>query len=176
MAKINRETYASDEEFFIAHWLSEAEEAGLLSGIEYQPESFPLSGRIAVPYTKQLKTKTKKCEKFLFQPHIYTADFHFKVGPALQEFFINSEYLGTRWIIIDVKGSFNKFGDSKQFSINQKWVWDKFGTYVEKIIPEKLFKNTWVPSVCRFSPKIKKPVKKYIGVNTIKEFLRAINQ
>jgi len=50
-------------------------------------------------------------------------------------------------------------------------MWQKFRIYVEKIVPEKLFKKTWVPEACRWTPKQGKPVKKYVGVPVISEFL-----
>ena len=47
---------------------------------------------------------------------------------------------------------------------------DAPGVWV-KIVPEKLFKKSFVPEVCRFTPKRRQPVKKYFGVKTISEFL-----
>jgi hypothetical protein len=79
--------------------------------------------------------------------------------------------LGKNEVVVDIKGTFNKYGDPKQFSLNQKWVYDKFDIYIEKIVPEKFFKKTWVPEEARLSPIARTPVKKYIGVKTIKEFM-----
>ena len=42
---------------------------------------------------------------------------------------------------------------------------------MQKVIPEKLFKKTWVPEAARLSPKKRQPVKKYIGCKSIKEFI-----
>lgn len=167
-----RDDFDSDEELEFYCWLKEAEEKKLLGCIEYQCKEYKLSPRVAVAYSKKLKTKTKIAEKFLFRQHKYTLDFRFWLTcDTLKSTFINSDYLHTKIILVDVKGSFNKFGDPKQFALNQKWVYDKFDTYIEKIVPEKLFKKTWVPEIARLSPKIKKPVKKYIGVKTINEFM-----
>jgi len=162
--------FVSDEEFFVYHWLKEAERYGLVSDINYQPEPFILCPRASVPVTKRLKTKSKTVDKFLFHPHQYTADFQFVVSQGLSHLFVSPQF-GREVITIDVKGSFNLHGDPKQFAINCKWVWDKFNVHVEKIIPEKLFKKSFVPEICRFSPVLKKPVKKYLGVKTIKEYL-----
>jgi len=170
---MNRDSFKSDEEWFFFNWLLEAQGAGLIKNIEYQPEPFELSGRVAVKYEKQLKTKSKIVERFLFHPHIYTPDFSFIVeSRCLYPYFIDTAYIGNTQVIVDVKGKFNKYGDPKQFSINQKWVMSKYGKYVEKIIPEKLFKKTWVPEICRFTPKKKQLVKKYIGSKVFKEFYR----
>jgi len=166
----SREDFKSDEEFWVYSWLKEAEQNNLVADIEYQPDPYELCPRASVHIEKRLKTKTKIVDKFLFHPHQYTPDFDFIIVPEIAHLFTSPEFHTLR-IIIDVKGSFNKWGDPKQFSINQKWVWDKFGIYVEKIVPEKLFKKSWVPEECRLTPIQKKPVKKYVGVKTISEFL-----
>ena len=165
-----RSDFPSDEEWHVSHWLMEAQGHGLLGEIVYQPDPFVLSERASVTVEKQLKTKTKTADKFLFHPHKYTPDFSF----YLKDGFLNRHFNNPihNWIVIDVKGGFNPYGDPKQFSINQKWMYQKYEIYVEKIVPEKLFKKTWVPEICRLSPKLKKPVKKYINVPIISEFLK----
>lgn len=174
MAFDAKKDFDSDEEWQVYHWLKEAEVHGLAWNIVYQPGPFELSPRASVKVWKQLKTKTKEVDKFLFHPHKYTPDFSFSLAPDALTGVFECQLLGLYMpeVIIDVKGNFNRFGDPKQFSINQRWMWVKFGIYVEKIVPEKLFKKTWVPEVCRLTPKQRKPVKKYVGVPTIDEFLK----
>ncbi len=169
---MNFKDFASKEEYFFSGWLVEAEKAKLVKGIHYQPNSFCLSEREVVIYTKQLKTKTKKMEKFLFRPHIYTPDFYFQAAGKLIKYFVNPCYFESKGVYVDVKGIFNKYGDQKQFSINQKWVYQKFGIYIEKVVPEKLFKKTWCPEVARYSLVQKKPVAKYVNCRNINEFLK----
>lgn len=157
----------SDEERHFYAWLIEAERAGLVSNIEYHSGSFVLADRATMPVEKQLKTKTKTVEKFLLHPHKYTPDFEFiwhGIANPFTAITLNN-------VFVDVKGSFNKYGDSKQFSINQKWMFAKYGIYVNKCVPEKLFLKTWVPEACRLTPKTRQPVKKYIGCLTINEFV-----
>ena len=166
-----RSDFASDEEFWVYCWLKEAEAHGLVSAIVYQPPPFLLCPRSSVTVRKELKTKTKMIDRFLFHPHEYTADFSFLVSSRISPLFVAPEFTSEK-VVIDVKGSFNMYGDPKQFSINQKWTWDKFGVYVEKIVPEKLFKKSWVPEVCRYTPVKRDPVKKYIRVKTISEYVR----
>jgi len=165
------EDFASDEEFWVYLWLKAAEEHELVSDINYQPETFLLCPRASVPIRKELKTKTKIVDLFLFRPHQYTADFSFFVSNKIKHLFVAPKFTSEK-VVIDVKGSFNMYGDPKQFSINQKWCWDKFGVYVEKIIPEKLFKKSFVPEICRLTPKKRQPVKKYINTKTIAEYVR----
>jgi hypothetical protein len=147
----------------------EAREHGLIDEIVYQPGPFVLSPRASVTVEKQLKTKIKTVDKFLFHKHSYTPDFSFYLQRGVLNEYFHNPVRG--WVVIDVKGGFNKYGDPKQFSINCKWMWQKYEIFVEKIVPEKLFKKTWVPGICRLSPKQRKPVKKYIGVPVISEFM-----
>ena len=166
-----REDFASDEELEVYCWLKETESFNLVSDIEYQPEAFSLCSRASVQVKKQLKTKIKMVDKFLFHAHVYTPDFEFEAMPAIGRLFVSPLFAPNKPVVIDVKGSFNPYGDPKQFSINQKWVWDKYGVYVEKIVPEKLFKKSYVPEICRLTPKRRGPVKEYIGVPVIGQFV-----
>ena len=171
MTEINTLKMDSDEERHFYEWLIEAEKAGLVSDIEYPTGSFELAERASVKVKKQLKTKTKIVDKFLFHPHKYTPDFSFTWLGSNSPFFT---MLGTTWV--DVKGTFNGHGDPKQFSINQKWMFDKFGLYINKVVPVDLFRKSWVPENCRYSPKMHKPVKKYIGMKTINDFMGDTNE
>lgn len=175
---MGRQDFDSGEEWQVFNWLQEAVAYGLVRDVVYQPKPFELAPRASVEVLKQMKTKTKKVDEFLFHPHKYTPDFSFSCAYGYFSCAFRAIRVGLYQpnVIIDVKGGFNRFGDPKQFSINQKWVWDKFGIYVEKVVPEKLFKKTWVPSVCRLTPKKRQPVKKYIGVPTIDEFLEKNNR
>lgn len=170
---MKREDFESDEEWHVWNWLNEAYFKGLVNGIVYQPGPFELSPRESVKVLKKLKTKTRVIDKFLFNPHVYTPDFAFTVVSDALECVFKHPNTGTygHKVLIDTKGCFGMRGDHRSFSINQKWMWQKFQIYVEKIIPEVLFKKTWCPDVCRFSPKLCKPVKKYIGVPTIDDFI-----
>ena len=155
----------SDEERQFYAWLLEADKVGLVTDIEYHPKTFELIPRATRKKIVQLKTKTKIVDQFLFHPHVYTPDFLFSwCGKGCP--FIKAN--GLVWV--DVKGGGSRFHDGKQFSINQKLTFEKYGIYINKVIPENLFKKTWVPEACRYSPKIKKPVKKYIGVGDVGDY------
>jgi len=61
-----RKDFASDEEWQVWNWLKEAEQYRFIKIIQYQPGPFELAPRVSVKVTKQLKTKTKEVDKFLF--------------------------------------------------------------------------------------------------------------
>jgi len=141
--------FDSHEELVFYRWCKEAEMAGYLERFEYHPKPLKLSGRIVRRTQKILKAKIKTIDKFLLHPHEYTLDFvlyptvlfeRFKHG--LVEFVDNVYY-------IDVKGGFNLYNNHRDFSINQKWVYEKFGIYVNKVEPKKFFAKTWTPGSAR---------------------------
>ena len=120
----------------------------MVESIIYHPSSFLLSVRQTIKITKQLKTKTKTIDKFLLHPHRYTPDFVFYKRDLLDQYKHDLIDCNKRIVFVDVKGAF--FGgrnnnSSITFPISQKGVYSKYGVYVNKVIPEKFFKKTFVP-------------------------------
>lgn len=160
----------STEEHQFAAWLFEALQHGLVSDIMYEPKSYPLSGRVSVPVEKKMKTKTKIVDKFLLHPHGYTPDFEFVIHHTnLLNHFIKIDGIGK--VVVDTKGSFNPHGGDRNFSVNRKWMYQVYGIYVNKIVPKKLFKSTWVPEAFRLTQKTNKPCRTFIGCKTISEYI-----
>jgi len=164
--------YDSKEEIEFFMWIEEGIEAGLIMPkVVYQPESYELSPKQTKKVLKQLKTKVKEVEKHLLHPHKYTADFNFwftEKGKGKVDLIESEEDM----IIVDVKGAFNQHGGDREFSINAKWVYEKYGVFVNKVIPEKLFKSTWCPQGARLTSKTMQIKKKYAKCKTIEEFLK----
>lgn len=162
--------YKSAEEQEFAWWCEEALEHKIISDYVYEPCSFELSGRNRTHFMKHLKTKVKETEKII-RPHIYTPDF--KIAPG-----INFELVETRLcqslgrqIFIDTKGSYNRYGGDREFSINQKWMLQKYDIYVNKVVLEKFFKLSWVPEKARYTPKKHDLKKCYIGFKNIGDII-----
>lgn len=57
-------------------FLKQAERDGIIANLKLQPK-FELIPKITENYTKQLKTKTKICERTVQLPITYTADFEY---------------------------------------------------------------------------------------------------
>lgn len=163
--------FKSDEERQFWDWLQEAGSYGLVSDIVYEPPPYQLSLRASMPVEKKLKTKTKIVDKFLLHPHQYTADFTFiiKHGPLLDHFVKVERYSN---VLVDTKGSWANRGAKQEFSINRKWMFQMYGRYINKIVPKKLFKDTWVPDAWMFTPKTRKPVKSFVGCRKIGQYLQ----
>jgi hypothetical protein len=172
------EEFDSKEEFHFYHWLLEAEENNLVSDCEYHLESSLLSRKVKIEVPVKMKTKTKVVAKHLLNAHIYTPDFTFRVKNHAIESVFKVQLIGKyqESIIVDVKGCFGGRNNSSAttFPLNQKWVYQQAGLYVQKVIPEEIFKETWVPEEARLTPKKREHVKKYIKCLTVKEFV-AIN-
>lgn len=165
----------SNEEYYVYNWLMEAYTAGIVKEYEYQPPSFKLTEKFKyVPAFGNPKQK----EKHLLADHEYTADFRIVFnrlyGERLVEYFkIPVEAIdanGDAVVWIDVKAGFNRFGGDRNFSIHQKMMWDKHKIYVQKVVPEELFKKLGAPEAAKYTVKTKKPTAKYaVGAKSIKE-------
>ena len=159
----------SDEEYLFLCWYEEAESMGLVGNLMRQPE-FSLSPRqtreVKAP-TKTNPDKTK--EKFLLHPHSYKADFSFEVvlhndkdgnltpiinslGSKRPDDLIHQDIQGRNICVVDVKGGFaghqSRNSSDVTFANNQKWVYDKYKIYVNKVViaaKKGLFKNFWAP-------------------------------
>jgi hypothetical protein len=178
MAKdVNSLTYSgivfdSKEEIEFYQWCEEAELNNLIESFEYQPKEFILSEKKTQKVKKPLKTKVKWVDKHLLHPHIYTADF--KIVPKDKSYDWLNKHLvvsvdGHFWI--DVKGAFQLYDGARSFSINQKWIYDKFHVYINKVVPKKFFSLTFAPQNARFTPKTNKKRKIYEKCKTIDQIL-----
>lgn len=175
MKKRNKPTYKgleldSKEEIEFYMWCEEAIEYNIIYKFDYQPDPFILSEKATIPVEKKLKTKTKIVEKHLFHPHVYTTDFIVYVNEEYKKLF-NNVLIGKDDTIfhIDVKGSFQNYDGKRSFSINRKWVWDKYKVYINEVTLHKFFKLTWVPKGAIFTPRTNKKRKIYQECKKIQE-------
>jgi hypothetical protein len=152
--------FDSEEESEFYAWCEEARRHEYIESFTYHPESYELTPRASMIVQKQLKTKVKEVEKFLFHPHSYTPDFHIIPTPKMNEVKHGLLTTGDTYLI-DVKGTFSRFHDEKSFSINQKLLFYRYNLIVNKVIPAKFFPKTWVPVSCRLTKtgKVRKPYK-----------------
>ena len=182
--KIKREyqniVYDSLEEVYIRWYLDELLEAGIIRDVVYQPETILLSDPKKYWWEEELKTKSnQKSTKFL-EGSTYTYDFEwqwddkyhnifamdidhppsFKKGEK-KPYFLTQCFL-TQWACssIDVKGKFaNRGSNLREFEAKRKWLYQKTGVFVQKIIPEKLFEATFTPSRYLFCDKMIKKLR-----------------
>ena len=157
----------SDEEKYFYWWAKELQDLGFIKSITLQPEPFNLLEPLKVEYFEQMKTKSKYVNEEIMKGHIYTpdvliewsdetekmnivetdlySDLRKKKRSSLQ--FLMSQTLkgGKRVSYVEVKPSFDQNNMTRLAKINQKWVYDKYGIYVNIVIPEKHFDKTFTP-------------------------------
>lgn len=195
--------YDSPEELYVSWYLDELVGAGYVIKYNYQPTSWELSKKRTYKYRKVLKTKTNKIETTLFQKHVYTADFEllwndayynillknvdmFGRGVAQDNQVVNKEnpfwindinFLeilpSELWSSWEVKPLFDRNNMTRLFTINQKWVYDKYGIYVQKVVPQKLFKDTFTPQKYLFTDSGKQKRKLTFAPRTLEEYIKS---
>ena len=161
----------SQEEVEFTKWICRAVELGIIQNFTYQPKSFVLSD--AQHYT-DMNGKTR----FLFREHVYTADFLIefdavKFSDLAKEFkkydgVKSNPQSGKYLYYLDVKGGFQK-DSGRAFSMNQKWMYEKYHIYVHKVVPKEFFKKFGIIEEFKFTEKTKKPSKKYLGYPMVEE-------
>ena len=169
---VTREDFKSDEEYAFALWCEEAKDNGFISRWLYEPVSYTLCGGIEYEKTVIKKYKRKPDKevtvwKSLLKEHEYTPDFIIVPTPALDalthgliHYSSTNFHGGPEQYVIDTKGTFQRFDGSRTFSINQKWVFSKYRIYINKVVPERFFKKTWVPASIAYGVRGKR-LKKY---------------
>jgi hypothetical protein len=148
MKNLDKQLYdrlRNDEEKNFYYFLLELENNNIISNIKYEEKSFLLSDKIEYEDIIKLKTKVKIKTKTLLHPHEYTPDFTFEViNKVIANSIFKITFRGVCYI--DVKGEFTRnFNSSITFPLNQKWMYQRYGIYVEKVIPNSLFKKTFLP-------------------------------
>lgn len=171
-------------------WLEELKEERYVSHIELQPTPFPLSERVSMSFTKRLKTKSQVKQFTVMREHVYTADVLFwftekadgifHVGfdtespnHTKQELASLKTVKDFGYCYVELKPSFDQNNMTRLAVLNQKWVMEKYGKFINIVIPEKLFEKTFTPKRYLSCDKSNKSRKiKYDNVITLNEYLK----
>ena len=160
---LDSQCFDSLEELEFKVFLNALREFGLIEEEVYQPESFKLfdSVKIQKPYPMN-KDRNRTKESFLMNGMTYTCDWFVKFSSKFFEMFPNIKWIAKDAektfsdrdfskfpelvknrcfeYYFDVKGVYDPFYNGKVFSICQKIVYEKYGIYVNKIVPNHFFK------------------------------------
>ncbi len=159
------------EEAEVFEWLLKAVELGVITDFEYQPSSYVL-----FEGAKYKDSKGK--DKCLFRDHVYSPDFSISFDLSnerlIQEFKcpVIDEKNNTAKIVVDVKGVFMSNGSGRSFSLNQKWVFQKYGIYVYKLVPKDFFMKFGITESLLYTKKTKRPSAKYRGYPMMENVFR----
>lgn len=135
----------STEELHFSHWIDDCLVRSFFDWSEYQPKPFILSEPV------WLYSGTGK-KIHIYREHSYQPDFKIKYNETSVRLF-DRVFKGMTlqpdndFIYVDVKGEFVGYANTSgiTFPLNQKWMFQKFGIIVYKVIPKKFFLKTWVP-------------------------------
>lgn len=175
--------FDSAEEKYFSWYLDELKDTGYIENYEAQPESYVLSEPAFYNHAKQLKTKTKLIVKKLIREHIYTADFRIVWAEKARGLFFNKlidpidlskvPFVSNYYSVstVEIKPAFDQNNMTRLFAINQKWMYQKQGVYVQKIVPVKLFEKTFTPKKYLTTDKSGKPRKLKYKPTSLEEFL-----
>ena len=159
--------FDSEEERYFYHWLLELYKLGYIDWICPYQKTYKITQEVKAKRLTQLKTKIKIEDFILTKKRSYTPDFIFKFnknayktlyhdkkgGYEGRPFFYCNNNRGL--IYIDVKGAFTQgLSSATTFPDRQSIMCDKFGIYVQKVIPyankpkkDTLFKKTFTPKI-----------------------------
>jgi hypothetical protein len=185
---MKRNEVRSDEEWYFSFWLDELVSIGIVKRYMYESNTFTLSKAKTYPHLLIMKTKTKLTEKSLLEGHEYTPDWCIEWSEEyLNRFYriINDETCtvkcpffairstkdGKPYTFIETKGSYDANNMIRLFRITQKWLYDKYGLYVELLKIPDLFKKTWVPDKYRYTNKTMQPRTINFKAITLNEYL-----
>lgn len=157
----NGKAFDSKGEVYFYWYLSELFDNGFIFRFAAQPQTFELARRQEYSWTKMLKTKTKPMVSTILQGHSYTPDFLILWTKKSRNIFYNTSddvynlrrniFLAKKYTFgqevsyIEVKPEFGKHGSFRWFTISQKWVYQKYGIYIQKINPVSIFQRTFTP-------------------------------
>ena len=157
-----RENFKSDVEWYFSWWLDDFKKEGAINEWFYESNSFTLSDQQLYPVSKVMKTKIKIVTHELLKDHTYRPDFLVEwnedwnkklwrlVDDATCErkvkfFAVRSSKTGKPYTFFEVKGDFDRNNMTRLFTLNQKWLYSKYGLYVTLVKLPTLFKQTFVP-------------------------------
>jgi hypothetical protein len=160
--------FDSDEEKYFSWYLDELTTKGIILEWQYHPKEFTLSSKVQHEFIRQMKKINKPDIAFLMHPHEYKADFMIYWNPGWEgrifmtldsllslnyPFIANIGKSKNPYSVIDVKGGFvgPRNNSGVTFPLNQKWVYQKYKIYVQKIIPQQIFKETFCPDKYRIT-------------------------
>ena len=152
-------------------------------------ESYPLTEGLKHQYVVPMKRVDDKIKyQDILKPSIYTPDFKIWWTPKARGIFVtdlnieSTEKISTPFIcqdgisIIEVKGGFDQ-GNMTRLAINNiKFVYEKFGVYINMTKVPDIFKKSFTPERYLLTDKSFKPRKINYGVRTLSEFVNSIQK
>lgn len=164
-----KQIWDSDEEVYFHWYLSELLHQGYISSFQRAP-SYSLGENVNRTVKKQLKTKTKEITQNLLKPSIYTPDvtivwtlkalgvFVVKIDSDVPKgrdipFYCDNDLIS----IVEIKADFDQQNMTRLVRTNIKWVYDKYGVFVNLTKVPKIFRDTFTPQRYLLTDRTLKP-------------------
>lgn len=153
--------YESKEESYFADWLTELTKLGFIKSWEKISKPISLTSGLEHTYNQiiTLKTKTKVTPKtqVILRASEYTPDFGITWSKYGKDIFYqpinDSKKLvcpilsnEKEFSLIEIKAEWDYKNMTRSFIHNQKFIWDKYKTYVNLIKISDLFSKTFAPA------------------------------
>lgn len=155
--------FDSNEERWFYFWCAELVREGHIKKFIFQPKSFKLFDEVRFNVTKPMKRVEDKIEsKILLEGKEYTPDFkiiwneNHNLVHTYIEYILNGkptrEFISNKLIsfienqgfdmlefvsYVEIKPDFDQNNMTREFKINQKWMYQKYGIYVNLVIPTR---------------------------------------
>jgi len=189
---MNRDAFQSDGEWYFSFFLDELYVHGIINRYMYESNTFTLSKAKSYPVLEIKKTKTKLKQLSFLQEHVYTPDFLIEWNEDyLNKFFrlINDETCtvkcpffavrstkdGKAYTFLETKPQFDQNNMTRLFRLSQKWLYDKYGLYVQLCVVPDFFGKTFTPAKFFMTDKTMKPrTLKYTPI-TLNEYLMKLD-
>jgi len=188
----------SNEELYLSWALDELQKRRHIIWYEPQSPQFFLTDSKWGVRREVKKTKIKTEDVQSMQRHVYTPDFMIKWNEDSVFYELFPDYtkngapfwafenkgedrplsdIGNGvYSIIEVKPNFDRHNMTRGFKVNQKFIYDKLGVYVQLIKPEILFKNTFTPDRYLYTDKSKKERKIKFKTQSIDEYTKQLKE
>lgn len=154
--------FDSQEELHFSWYLNELRNQGYIDSwdkFENVNESYPLTEGMVHKYIKPMKrVEDKHLEQVILAPSSYTPDFKIWWNTKAHGIFVtdinivsNKDKIITPFIcqdnisIIETKGTFDNNNMTRLANNNIKFVYEKFGVYINMVKVPTIFKNTFTP-------------------------------
>lgn len=170
--------YDSYEEYYFSEYLRELKAAGYIKEIFYHPAPFVLFTSVDYLLKKPIKRRSKTFyvieDRLLLRQHSYKCDFLIVWNTHSENLFYSrldgfitglcpfmAQQTDSGIVsYVDVKGGFSqsRLSADAQFPLNQKWVYQRYGVFIQKVVLisrikkrssvqyKGLFPETFVPS------------------------------
>lgn len=161
--------WESYEELSFLYWAFELKNQGYIKSIRRSP-SFLLSDSLVHDFVVNLKTKSKPASELVLHGHSYTPEFIIewdaKMGQRIWDtlgsqqkynapIMATYEQVGDKRVCIsyiEIKPMFDQNSMERLFKVNQKWMWQKHGIFVNLVKVGELFPRTFTPKEYLYTP------------------------